>query len=203
MGNTKRFNFSINVAGCATCGKDSLFNTLQKILSRHNIELQRYALADELKLEINDFCKQNYGISAFTKNSKEKEVVRHLMIAHGKAKRILTNGTYWTDLISNNISSCLDSGIIPCITDIRYCQYENDELTWLRNRFNGVLIYIEKILSNGQILQPTIPDEIENCPKLKMNSDFILRWPETLDERVWMDCVNSQLKPLLDKIVNK
>lgn len=200
MGN--KHNSIIGISGVATSGKDSLFLCLKNILIEHNIEVERWALADDLKAEISEFSLKHYGISPFTHDTEEKEIVRHLMIAHGKCKRIISRGTYWTNLLNPKIENALSEGKLPCVTDIRYSVYENDELNWLKNRFNGILIHVEKILENGQTLQPTIPDEIENNPKLRANADYILRWPHTLDKNIWMDYTRVQLKPLLDKLIN-
>ncbi len=196
------FNYILGITGSATSGKDTLFIILEKILSKYNIPLRRIALADILKSEINEFCLKNYGISSFTKDPKEKEIVRGLMLSHGKAKRILSHGTYWTGLVEPQIKEAKENGELVCITDIRYAnpEYHNDELNWLKQKNNGLLIHIQRTLSNGQVLKPTIEDEVKFDPILKQNADYHLKWLTVSDLCVLEDTVKLQLTPLLDRI---
>ena len=192
----------IGIGGNATSGKDSLYDCLNKILEKHKIETDRIALADPLKTEINDFTKNHYGISAFTKNPKEKDIIRPLMVVHGKIKRMMTNGRYFTEIASPRVESNYNDGILSICSDIRYMSYEEDEVSWLRKN-NGVLIFVERINSDGSIVPPANNDETINNEKIKKCADFIFRWPTTQDLKVREDCVNIQLKPLIDRIIYK
>jgi hypothetical protein len=200
-----KFNYICAISGVATSGKDTLFTTLQKILLQYGIDFRRAALADILKAEINDFCLKHYGISAFTKNPKEKEIVRLLMLSHGKAKRILTNGTYWTNLVESQIEESKSNGELLCLTDLRYAnpEYPNDELTWLKQKHNGILIHVERILPNGQVLKSNIEDEIKFDPIIKKNADYHIKWATSTDENTLFDTVNIQLEPLIKIIQNE
>ena len=35
-------------------------------------------------------------------------------------------------------------GYIPILTDIRYAEYENDELFWIKHEKRGILIFLER-----------------------------------------------------------
>lgn len=190
----------IGISGNATSGKDTLFRLLNKILlEEYNVESRRLALADDLKLEINDFCKKNYGISAFTKDSQEKEFIRPLMVTHGFLKRKETFGKYWTNLLQPKINNLLNENLVPIITDIRYNFYENDEVFWLKSVNNGVLIHVTRYDNTGIRIKPCNKDEEENEPKLIKMADFSLNWPSSNDDVFLSDLVKTQLRHFFKK----
>ncbi len=192
----------VGFASNATGGKDTLYLILEKILKDYKIETDRIGLADPLKAELNDFTTKQYGISAFTKDSKEKEIIRPLMVAHGKIKRSLSNGTYFTSIAQKRLDENIKDNILNFVTDIRYMYYETDEVSWLREN-KGLLVYIERVLSDGQIVQPANEDERENNEKIKKIADYKLVWPTTENEQIRIDYVKIQLKQLIEKIVNE
>jgi hypothetical protein len=191
----------IGISGNATSGKDSLFDSINSILSDYKIESSRLALADPLKYELDSFTRSSYGISSFTKDPKEKNIIRPLMVAHGKIKRSQTNGTYFTKLAQNILDSNAKDNIITICTDVRYFQYNEDEFYWLKQN-DGVLVYIERVNSDGSIIIPANNDELENNSKLKFVADFNLRWPTTDDLNLRKDCVLKQLNGLIQLITN-
>ena len=93
-------NKIIGVAGCARSGKDTFFNILQKYIP----EVEQVALAFELKKDLDDFVKSKIGISIFTDETKEKNLIRGLMVEYGKIKRHQTEGAYWTCLAQKKIN---------------------------------------------------------------------------------------------------
>jgi hypothetical protein len=192
----------IGISGVALSGKDSLFISLGKILSNYKIVSTRLSFADPLKAEINEFTKKHYGISAFTKDPKEKEFIRGLMIYHGMAKRAQTNGKYWTSQATNILEENKKDGLLTMVTDVRFATSSEDEVYWLRKN-NGILIHIERILSDGRIVQPANKDESENDPKIKSVADYHLKWPTTQDEDIRSDYVKIQLNELIKRIVNE
>ena len=192
----------VTISGAATSGKDTLYLILEKIFKQYKIECDRVGLADPLKVELNEFCKSNYGISSLTKNPKEKELIRGLMVCHGKIKRTQTNGKYFTSIAQKRLEDNIKDNILTIVTDIRYASYSEDELYWLKSN-NGVLIHIERIDENGEIIEPANADEKENDPKIKAAANYHLRWPTTNDEQIREDFVKTQLKDLITKITNE
>lgn len=192
----------IFLAGNATVGKDTLFLCLQEIFKEFNIDVNRWALADKLKIEINDFTKEQYGISSFTKDIAEKTLIRDLMVSHGKIKRKQSQGTYWTQSLTPNILENLKEGELPVVCDVRYDEYPKDELYWAKEYFKGIVVYIERILPDGQLVPPANNDEKDNNVRIKEKANFILKWPTTELLETRLDFVKVQLKSLIKRIID-
>lgn len=184
--------------GCTKLvGKDTLFSILNNLYPG---KLERVGLADFLKLEMDEFCKKNYGISAFTKNPVEKELIRPLFVSHGKVKRFQTRGTYWTGLIQERVDAIISDGLIPICTDIRYSTYPEDEIFWLKEKNNGVYIHVNRYNKDGIKLESSISDELEQEKVLEMKADYKLNWVTSDDLDYLTDVVKTQLSGLLEKI---
>lgn len=192
----------IGLSGNAVAGKDSLYECLNLIFKEYNIQSERFALADFLKIELAEFTKTQYGISILTKDIREKTLIRPLMVEHGRARRTMSQGRYWVDYLTPKIKESLKNNIVPIVTDIRYAVYEKDELSWIREELGGYLIYIERVLPNGSLVPPANIDEQENNLKLAQVRDFYLKWPTTTSLEERLSYVRVQLKELIDKIVD-
>ena len=180
-------NKVIGISGVAGAGKD-LFYT---ILSRY-IKCKRYALADKLKLEVNPFCKRHYKIDLLDCNRDEKEAVRDFLVFHGTQKRKLSDGKYFTKelnkLIKKDIKNKeLEEDTVIVITDIRYDQYKQDEIYWLKKLLSGSLCHISQYqmkLVKGKARKtkvfrdPANSEEKREDPKLKAAADAIVEWPK-------------------------
>lgn len=193
---------SIFLTSVATGGKDTLFNILKEIL-KDNIEPERISFADNLKMAVNDFSRKMFDISAFTRNPKDKELIRPIFVETGLIKRVQSRGTYWWGLIQPIVQRCVDEGGLPIITDLRYAKYQEDEHYFAKNVFKGIIIHITRYDSLGnKILAPNI-HEIENDPKLEAMADYKLQWPTSDDKEVLRTLVETQLKELIDLICQK
>ena len=164
-------NKIIGVAGCARSGKDTFFNILQKYIP----EVEQVALAFELKKDLDDFVKSKIGISIFTDETKEKSLIRGLMVEYGKIKRHQTEGAYWTCLAQKKINEILRADKIPVITDIRYDIYPKDEFHWLKNDNNGVMVHVTRMFGNDEI-PPANEEESINNEKLRSKADYSIEW---------------------------
>lgn len=184
----------------ATAGKDSLFLILSEIFGDYGLSAKRFALADLLKSELSEFVRDKYKLSIFTKDPKEKSLLRPLMVEHGRIQRQLTNGTYWTGFLTPFVKESLSKGEIPIICDIRYSIYERDELSWLKDEIQGYLVHIDRILPNGDLVPPANKDEKENGQKLELKRDFYLRWPTTDNIERRKGYVLVQLDKLIKEI---
>jgi hypothetical protein len=158
----------IGIAGVARAGKDSLFKAFSESLKEKGVKAVRLALADELKKDIDPFLLEKFGISAFTADDKEKEIIRPMLVAYGKGKRIISKGTYWTKIIERKISE-LKKDEFPIITDIRYDVYETDEVSWLLSK-KGFLVHVSRLDGNHSLISPANDDERDNDPKIKAKS---------------------------------
>lgn len=192
----------LGIAGNGFSGKDTLYLILEKILKESNIETDRIALADPLKSELSEFTKSQYGINIFTKDYKEKEIIRPIMVSHGKIRRTLSQGRYFTDIAQKRLKENIEDGILSIVTDIRYMFYQTDEVDWLKSN-NGLLVYIERINQDGSIVPPANEDERENNEKIKLIADYTLRWPTTDNLDIRSDCVSIQLHNLIERIKNE
>ena len=170
--------FVIGISGVATSGKDTFFTILQQYLDLYGIKVQRFALADKLKDELDPFLKSHVGISAWTSNPEEKKTIRPMLVAYGKVKRIQSNGKHWTRQIEPDLKKALAQGIIPVVTDIRYAEYDGDEVHWLR-QFGGKLVYVSRYveeLGTVRFIAPPNEDEARNDIHLRNAATKVIQW---------------------------
>ena len=164
-------NKIIGVSGCARTGKDTFYNILKKYIP----EVEQVALAFELKKDLDEFTKSKIGISVFTDDTKEKSLIRGIMVEYGKIKRIQTEGKYWTCLAQKKINEILRSDKIPVITDVRYDIYPKDEFHWLKEENDGVLVHITRMFGSDEI-PPANEEESINNEKLRSKADYCITW---------------------------
>lgn len=154
------------ISGVATSGKNEFAKQAAKFFHSKGLRSKEFALANQLKHEINPFIYENFGIDLFNCTPEEKEIARPIMVAYGCAKRKITKGRYWVDFIENELQyeeSNTDTNI-AIITDVRFAEYENDEAFWACQ--TGNLIHISRLLPDGSPLQPANAEEGINDPKV-------------------------------------
>ncbi len=185
---------TIGICGVATAGKDTFFTVLKEYLNeRADLTVKRFALADKLKDEINPYLMSQFGISAWTTNPEEKKLIRPSLVSHGFVRRQLTKGKYWTAQIEKPLTEAMAAGIIPVVTDIRYAEFDDDEVYWI-TKFGGKLAYITRYYEIGVegrqcfvdgfqpahkekvFVQPPNEDERRNDPKLRAAASTIIEW---------------------------
>jgi len=168
----------IGISGIAGAGKDLFCKLLLK-----EIQGTRIALADPLKEETRGFILQKYAIDILNCTLEEKNKVRDLLVFYGGIKRYETKGQYWTDKAQKKADACKGVSIV---TDIRYAEYENDEVNWVKGKNKGVLIHLRKYceietMDNSQVkriyFDPPNEDERRNDPKLIEKADYSIEWP--------------------------
>ncbi len=170
-------NRIIGLSGYAGSGKDLFYHILSS-----KIKCKRFALADLLKEELHQTIKSLYGVDIFTCSREEKELIRPIMVAHGKVRRTLSNGTYWTGYLKPKIDKYLadNKDGFAVVTDIRYAEYVNDEVIWLKDIMGGKLVHIKKYIQNenGELEYVNAPnqDELENDPKVQKLADYKIEW---------------------------
>jgi hypothetical protein len=166
-------NQVIGLCGVAGAGKDTMYS----LLNFNNPNIKRFALADALKTELFSFIKELYNIDIFNCSREEKNIIRPILVEHGKIRRKQSNGTHWTSLITSHINDYIreSSKNIAVITDVRYAEYEKDEIFWVKNILGGKLIHISMI-DNGKFVPPANIDEEKNDPIIKENTDLFIEW---------------------------
>jgi len=188
----------IGLTGVARSGKDTFYCILRRYLKEKNIESQRIALADNLKSELGDFVKEKFKIDLSKCDGLDKELIRPLMVAYGKCRRIQTEGKYWTGLVESKIKDFKKNNTIPIITDIRYIEYKEDEYAWLKNH-NGILIHISRKLDDGTLIPPANIEEKANDNKLKAVADYSLCWETSQDVNFLYELTQKHLKNIYEK----
>jgi len=189
----------LGLGATALVGKDTLFRILDKILPN---TFERVGLADNLKSEVNDFCLKNYGFSSFTKDPAQKEAIRDLFVAHGKIKRRISKGTYWTNLVQSRVEEIINNNLIPVCTDIRYATYKEDEVFWLKKN-GGIYIHMNRFNKDGSKVEAANSEEKEQEKILEKSADVRFNWQTSDDENYLVDTVSIQLRPIIEKIKEK
>ena len=164
----------VGLAGFATVGKDLFFSTLNK-----EYPAVRFSLADTLKEEVRHKILEEQSIDILNCSKEDKEAVRPALVDYGTKKRKETQGRYFMDKLQAKINNSFTDSKIPVITDIRYAEYENDEVSWLKNDLKGVLVYIKKYeMVAGQKIYVEAPnkDEEKNDPSLRKKADYVVDW---------------------------
>ena len=100
-------------------------------------ERQEGSVSGPLKKEATTWTLPNYGIDAQLL-SPRKEIIRDFLVFHASRKRQETQGRHWIGLVSEELQKYKNSNDIAIITDIRYCDYEKDEIYWLKEELGGV-----------------------------------------------------------------
>jgi hypothetical protein len=202
----------IGLSGLAGTGKDLFCQLLIKALSSRGYSAaKRYALADELKAETRQFMIDAYGIDIQTCPREQKDLIRPFLVAHGGIRRAMSQGTHWT----NRLSEILDKERprIAIVTDVRYDQYPEDELFWLKKKLNGVFVHISMFwfeevegkfgdnpVKVQRFVQPPNDHEAENDPLLQKQADYRIVWEKT--KGVTQEEINEKLMPHVFEFVD-
>lgn len=165
----------IGITGVATSGKDTLFNLIENHFKKKKLIVKRFALADLLKKDLEPFINEKFNLNIFNLKQEEKELIRPILVAYGKIKRINSRGRYWIEKLNAKIEKAKKENFIPIITDIRYQEYENDESFWLKKENNGILIHVSRIFK-GKLILPANNEESKNDIVLAKESDYSLTW---------------------------
>ena len=173
----------IGLGGIAKSGKDFFFTNLKKTTKRNVI---RFAIADELKKELFSLIKNTYNVDIFNCSAEDKEKIRPMLLSHGKIRRNDSKGRYWINKISEKVKDAAkDEKNIVVITDIRYDEFAEDEVDWVKKELNGFFVHISKYTEDKGVKVFGLPpneDEAINNPKLIEKADYLIQWPDKLKE---------------------
>lgn len=166
----------IGLSGVARSGKDSFATLLIEYLTSLGQPVARWAFADQLKRELEPVIWAKYGLSVWSQISAEKAIFRDDLVAHGRLRRAESNGTYWVNQIDAPVRAGLAAGIHQIITDCRYATHEADEADWIKS-LGGKVVYIERVLTDGSILEPANEEERLNTFRVKAQADLVVTLP--------------------------
>jgi len=171
---------NIGLSGVAGCGKNTVAGIIIKLLQRLDLPHRELSIANNLKKELSSASKDLYGIDSFNCTREEKDLIRPFLVAHGEIKRKLSNGRHWVDQVTSELAP----EKINIITDVRFNEYEKDEVYWVKNEINAVLIHISQFTEKNNkriFLQPANQAEAKNDPLVKKEAHFVLNWPREKD----------------------
>lgn len=157
----------IGISGNATCGKDTLCNAIIEVLKQqYKIKSCRSSIAgDQIRKDLKHIFYNKLNLNIHTLTPDVKNMTRPLLVEYGRLMRKFTDGRYFINNFKN-----LD--MIQIIPDIRYAEYEKDELFWLKNEKKGFLIYLER---DG--IEPANIYEEKNNEIIRASSNIIVKWP--------------------------
>lgn len=170
----------IGISGLAFSGKDLCGKIIINYLTNLGMSPQRFALADELKVDVEEFLNVKCHTSPYTDDVNEKSKIRNFLVWYGCYQRGV-KPDYWIKKIEKSIeldSQC-DAVIVP---DIRF----PNEAHWIHSK-EGWLIHLSKYTKESpdggrtwkRIYQkpPNIEEET-NDPIVKRLSDFCINWED-------------------------
>lgn len=168
----------IAASGLARSGKDTISDCLAEEITKMfpNLSVKRESLGSFLKDEMAGFLMEKFGKDIYTLDGKEKEKFRPLLVAYGYAKRLDTQGKYFTDLLQRKME--VENADVYIISDLRYADNEADELFWLKNQ-GGKLVHIKRYnIESGKkkFIKAPNEDEKRNDPLLEAGADYNIVW---------------------------
>lgn len=164
----------IGISGVARSGKDTLANGFVKIFEELGVKAKRYALADELKLEVRSFIKKTLNIDVFDLTDYQKKLIRPFLVFWGTHIRRENNKNCWIESLEKQ----LKPDTLTIVSDIRY----ENEAEWVKNN-GGILIHISRIGDFGNIIEAPNEEERQNDPILASKSDANFVWQTFGDDK--------------------
>lgn len=166
----------IGISGAARVGKDTLCRALIRFFKTKKIKAKRKSIAgDTVKKDLKKIIKKKANINSFTEDNFEKTLIRPLLVEYGKLMRNQTKGRYFIEKFK------CDNESITIIPDIRYAEYDKDELFWIKNEKQGFLIFID----HEQVSDANETEKVNN-KIIKKQVNFTLNW-STLNENNSLD----------------
>jgi hypothetical protein len=156
----------VAITGFAQTGKDTFFLLAHESLGKQDTKTVRGAFADGVKGDLHQLLVKRAGISAYTNDPKEKEMIRPILVAYGTGLMRKLDPQYWIRRMERSIELGKRVDAKVFITDLRY----PNELEWLRSK-GGKLIHITKTGS-----KPANSEERKADPILKEKADVLVEW---------------------------
>lgn len=186
-------NKLIGLTGFARTGKDTFQARSAFILNKINSNFisHRFAFADALKEECDDFLTKNMGISAFTDYTPDKEIIRPFLVTYGTHLRRKMDENCWIKKVQpliDKIQKKKDKVNFIFITDVRF----KNEAEWIKNS-EGILINIKR-----EGFPPANIEEEEQSKLIAPYVDFNINWPTFGGDQI--DRCDSFILPILKKI---
>jgi len=171
----------IGLSGVAGSGKDLFCELCMTTENTDLWPLKSFSIAEKLKEECFDFIYNEYDININNCSWEEKDSVRKILVAHGEIRRSRSRGSYFFEKLTQDITEAKKKYKTILITDVRFAEYEYDEVQWVRDSLNGYLVHISKFSVDDnsglmEFYQPANSSEQENDPKVTSLSDYEIEW---------------------------
>jgi len=182
----------IGIAGAALVGKDTLCSAIiYQFNCNFNLEAKRYSIAgDTIRKDLKEMIFNKINVYIDMESPKIKENIRPLMVEYGRCMRNHTKGRYFIDILNKNKE--FGRNYIPIIPDMRYSEYENDEVYWLKVEKKGLLIFLER-----EGIEPANKYEEKNNKILKKAADFILKVPTVLNTEDYFLKTDTEIEKII------
>ncbi|MBA94810.1 MAG: hypothetical protein CMP21_03520 [Rickettsiales bacterium] len=197
----------VGISGVARSGKNLLCDLLMQNLYIEGYTSKQFALASDLKNDCDEFLYKMCDLNVWTDLTEDKTQFREFLVWYGSLKRKQTNGRYWIEKLDRRISTY--EGDVAFVTDVRYDSYEKDEVHWIKEERQGLLIHLKRFTrddSNSlQFTKPANQHEYSNDGSLYTNADINITWETVKDPKkndIIIDVVNDTTKKIIEKIKN-
>lgn len=184
----------IAISGFARSGKDTLCEKLIQRTMDPTINgcpvAVRIGFGDNLKNEMAQTVKDVFKMDVWTEDPEEKAMLRPLMVSWAHVRRTKSRGTHWWQSVSNQVMEESQNRWV-IIPDLRFSEYENDELFWLK-RIGAKIIHLRKYelksfdgASENKSMRlkrvfnkPPNDTEKKNDPLIRKSASYKIEWPE-------------------------
>lgn len=157
----------IGVSGFARSGKDTFFERSKLLLEKNGKKAVRVAFADALKSECDELLSKYTGISAFTEEDKDKELIRPLLVTYGTHIRRALNQNCWIEKVQPQVIEYLNSDHYVFVTDVRF----KNEAQWIKMN-GGIVVNVSR-----EGVKPANHEEHKQYHRMKGIIGYNLFWP--------------------------
>ena len=160
----------IGISGNARSGKDTVGTILKNIFEQKGMPVKIVSFAQKLREEVDEFCIDKLGISAFTTDDIEKKIIRPFLVCWGTEIRRTLDESHWINALERGMAADSDDTLY-IVTDVRF----ENEFDWIK-RLGGHTVYLER-----DAIAPANEYELFNNKILKTLVDFVWHMPTTRD----------------------
>ncbi len=168
----------VGIGGVARSGKNLLCELLRNSLTVKGFSSKQFALASELKEDCKDFLFKKCDMDVWTDLTEDKNRFRDFLVWYGDLKRKQSDGRYWIDRLDRRVSTY--KGDVAFVTDVRYDHYEKDEVHWIKEEKQGLLIHLKRFERDGDGLmsftKPANDHESLNDVSLYTKAHINITW---------------------------
>jgi len=179
----------IGITGFARSGKDTFYQRAANFLAKEGHSSARIAFADALKNELNELLTTHTGISAFTEEDQDKELIRPLLVTYGTHIRRHLNQNCWIEKVQPRVIHHLNEGDYVFVTDVRY----ENEAQWI-NMNGGTLV---SVCREG--IKPANHEEHKQSVRMKKYVKYNINWPTFGSDK--LEGCDSHIFPFLSHLI--